>query len=594
MAFGLLGFAGAAQATPLDELTALAAYFPADTLGFATARTDDAYIDQLQALLDGVIAQIPDAEPVTLRSLLNEAVGGDFELRVRTWLGDSVALGLISLDAADYVSPDPMVEIVPPFLAAAQITDRVVVEAFVKEGGAELSTTSISDDYSVYLVDGVALLVAESVVLLGDTEATVTTAFDGFEATLADSADFTAALDALPLDDYNIAGYLNTRALVQLSIDSLAVTIDPNTPEGASALAIVPTLEQSRDALGTAAFGLTILDGRNLVFDLATTLDETAAAAQSALPGFITQSPISLDFAAHIPADAQLVIHDNGFGPELLAAFESFNALGPILQTQVDAAALLLEESGGSTDGMDMLETLDLSAINFGGGLRVAAESLFATATGLNLEADVLNWMTGDYAAYMRFLPLEGDLPFTFDAAVLWQATDPAAAAAVVDGLTAAVEAYGLGFRSEDLADGEALVLEAPIRAIIREAVPPELIGAPEFDFLFASDDEVFVAGSRPSVEFALEPGASLLESPAFVYAADQLLLPDTTTIWFVNVPPLVEALPALEGLVPSSDLADLTTLLRLLESATISAQMADDARTATARLTLTLPAAGQ
>ncbi|MDX1994187.1 MAG: DUF3352 domain-containing protein [bacterium] len=587
-----LALTSPAQATPLDELSAPSARFPADTLAFGVIRTDDAYLDQLDTLLDAVGNRLPGLIPpgISTRTLFSLLSGADFDTTIRAWLGDFIAVGL----PADAITADTVSIPTFPALLVIDITDRDAAEAFIDEMRmVPTDTRTESDDYVLIVSDqGEALLIADDVLIFGASEAAVTAAYEMPEDSLAESDLFTAALAALPEDDYNALVYLDAQALTQSSLalldEQMAAFQTPNF--SAAELSILSSLEQSAAIIGQVAAGLTILEDRNLVLDVVNTLDEATAAARDAQPGMIAQTPINPDFAANIPADAQFVIHDNGFGPEFLAAFESLDALGPLLQAQIDTIlALTLIEGTEVPPEIDLLSRLDLGAVSLGGLTRANLSVLFAGLTGLNLEDDVLSWMTGDYASYLRLLTVDEPLSVTLDAGLLFEATDPDAASAVLTQLETAANAYQLGSAKEEIGEGSALVLEAPLRVLLQGIVPPDAILAEELNLLIGTNEEVFALGSRPAVEDALLPqGDRLLDSPVYQYAAETLLLPDPFIVYFINVPPLTEALPALSVLVPENDLRQIGFFLGVLESATISARMSDD-NAITARLTLTI-----
>jgi len=56
---GIVAADNVQAASPLDDLTALAAYAPADTAFFAAMRTDDAFLDELDVLIGRVAGNFP-------------------------------------------------------------------------------------------------------------------------------------------------------------------------------------------------------------------------------------------------------------------------------------------------------------------------------------------------------------------------------------------------------------------------------------------------------------------------------------------------------------------------------------------------------
>ncbi|MCC7209701.1 MAG: DUF3352 domain-containing protein, partial [Anaerolineae bacterium] len=168
----------------------------------------------------------------------------------------------------------------------------------------------------------------------------------------------------------------------------------------------------------------------------------------------------------------------------------------------------------------------------------------FQEATGLDLEADVLSWMTGDAAAFVGYTPPTPGAPSAlwsmvtndeatgqdFDFGVVVKATDPAAAATVVERLGAALEAQ----MQERPAPRVSLVRE-PVRGadavVIRMDMPG--LDAP-LDFVLASNDQVMVFATRPAAEAILSGEGGLAQKPAFL-EAQTYVLPGTVQLHYFD-----------------------------------------------------------
>jgi len=211
-----------------------------------------------------------------------------------------------------------------------------------------------------------------------------------------------------------------------------------------------------------SAAGLTIMDGRNFVFDTVTVISDEAVAMQEDMPGFVEQNPTSVDFAANIPASSgQLVIIDNGFGPDALALFEAFNAVGPFLDVLIDEGVNVGTQFGLVPGEAQMAsEMIDLGTINLGGWIQNQVTQIYAGFTGLNLEHDILEWMTGDYALYFALIPVESDLGFSFDVVMITENTDDEATSYIIERLAEASDLYDAPYTMEEIGDGEALVVD--------------------------------------------------------------------------------------------------------------------------------------
>ncbi|RMG69936.1 MAG: DUF3352 domain-containing protein [Chloroflexi bacterium] len=543
-----LVLAGGIQAKPVEELTALAAYFPADTQVFAAIRADDGYAETL----NGVLAQIDqntggdlltdDMIIPSIKDLL-----GQFLFEDMSWVGETAAIGLVDVMQQTAV-------------IAFEIGDPTGVELFIEDVFFGMADVTEGDGYTIYSNGSEQFLVTDEVVLTSNID--LVTLFEQ-ESSLAASSDFTNAFDLLPNDRYNIALYINSSALNTSLMNNMTDMDEFNN--------LMPMFESG----GNVAVGFTILNGRDLVIDVA--VDEVILPLGLIPPA---QNPINLDFAQHIPGNAQLVIHDNNLSGDVLYSFEAMNVLGPVLQELIETFA---EMDNADTFG------LDVSTINFGGLTKNAIIPIFAGLTGLNLEDDVLSWMTGDYALTLSLIQVPDPIGFTLDGAFIVEATEAEAAANVVSQLGRAAELYGLAGVSMD---DDVVVLGDLLPSLLEAGgLPADILDeSPSLDFLIASNDDVFAFGSRPAVTFALDPQAfTLADHPDFQHAAS-LFLPETQTVFYIGTDGLVEALPALNvlGLRPE-EIQQVQFLLAQVESLTISGVQLDESSVVT-RLTLSIP----
>ena len=611
------------RATPIEELTSLAEYFPGDTLAYATIRTDDGYFEEI----DSVIAQVnanfdgqllpPEMAEMSSRDLFAEAAF-DGDTTVLDWLGDSLAIGIPGLDV-DALMMGDMDEF--PFLIAAQIDDVEAAAAFF--GLADAPVTDAG--YRLQADSSTAVLLAEDVLLLGTVGVDVEAAFQR-DGTLAANEDFIALLDAMPEAEYNAFGYFDAtgvnESLTELTTASIqAMGMDDDMGSTMMGLNNLLMTNGAQDA-GQLAFGLTLLDGRTLTADLVFNVPE------SQMMMMPEQVPVDLEFAGRVPAEAELVIHSTNFGGQMLAQFAALDTIMPQLQMTLDMLLTefapedeelpedlrlflsdLITEAGLNffvqpEDLVDIVRDIDLGPIMVGGILENQITPIFAGFTGLNLRDDVLDWMTGDYAIWLSLYPVESDLDFTVDLGYATVATSPEEAAYIVERLTEALGLYGLGHFVETIGGGDALVFSAPVRAITAlmlgggAELNAILAETPELDLIFGANDDVFTFSSRPGAAFALTgEGDSLLDDPAFTYAVENLFLENTNSVLWVSTAPLaddvLEIFPALEETLGADGMQGfdqaVIALANAVESATITSTL--DGNVGTARLTLTVPA---
>ena len=228
------------------------------------------------------------------------------------------------------------------------------------------------------------------------------------DGSLGSSAAFTGAMDKLPADDYNLTVYM---ALGDLFTEALQ---QESQATQATMSAIMPLL----NAIGPVAIGGTILNDVSLTLDYAMELD-TSAYEDIGLPSPTNLAPLDPAFAAHVPADAPLVIFQTGLG-------YNFDGMMAGLDLQAEAMG---EEGAQIQEGIAQFE------------------AMFTQFTGLDLREDVISWMTGNYAVFLKLNPelntssafgVFATFPVEFGLAV--EATDPTQAAATVEGLTKGIE----------------------------------------------------------------------------------------------------------------------------------------------------------
>ena len=579
----LFSFGGTASATPVDELTGLSQYFPENTAAFAVIRTDAGYIETLDGLIGAVANRLPadtlgDIEGVSVADLLDLGssliFGQPYNGGLDQVIGASAAVGVFDVDSLIEMGMAGEVSGVTdvPFMIALEIQDRAAVVEFLSTIGSRVEVTS-GDAYDLVNDFESFALVADDVVLLSPTNI-VEAAYNADNTSLQDSQNFNKALSAFPADGYNIFLYVDASAIIAPIMDMLEEEMAMQDMDMTGLFGGAMSAENA----GAFALGFTVIEGRTLAIDAVSVQTEAGLNAMMEAPGYVEQVPASADFAQYIPADAQLLIHDNGFGPDFLAIFDMLDAFGPMFQQQLDVMA---EQSGNDIP-------IDLSAINFGGLLQLPITTTFAGLTGLNLEDDVLSWMTGDYASYLSLIPVESDPGISLNVGLVFEATDTEAAADVVAQLAESASAYRVTHSMETIGDGEALVLPNAIRSLFPADLRERAQDTPELDILVGADANVFVIGSRPAVEAALNPTNSLVDDPTFQYAAENALLANAVSVYYIGVPAIIEALPALQILGASGrELQQVADFLGVLESATISSAMTESGTIT--RLSLTI-----
>jgi hypothetical protein len=568
----LLALLGAAvvpaAAVPTEDLAALAAHMPGNSLMYAAIRTDDAYIETLDGLIAKLVEAIPNGEmPTTIREALDDAAssfGGTFNEVFRPWFGDTAAISIRSYEFLMDNDPDNDIR---SFTAAVAITDPAGATAYfddLVERGDGISQGGGVYAFSVNRSDVIVdVSVTDDVVLFGNLVMTR-------EAALSENPLFTDSLANLPENDYNILLWINYPSFV----DSVMSTM-MNMPEGMGQEAFQQQMDMMGSLLGSiggAAVGFTILDGRTLTIDLAANVDlEMLASSMGVDPAMLILPPINVDFANRALSGTPLYVQ----GTNLAASFAQLPmSLAQAMPGLSGNPMMTPEEAQEMVD--EALQQVDF---------------VLRGATGLTLE-DITSWMTSDYALYLTLAPsvmeaesmfqlMMGDgLPVDF-ALIVDASGDVEAAADVVTGLGSAFELLSTQINSAGGAEAsvEAADGMVTLRLITRDVPFP-------IEIAVASNDEVFVLGTMRAVEAALNNNGGLLNDPAYREALGYAL-PNGTSFAYAAGGGLLP-LAAVAGADDEEMGAGLEALFTLLNSSIISGAYEDGL--SRARATITLP----
>ena len=587
LALLVLMLATTVNATPIDDLNDLAQYYPEDTIAYGVFRLDDGYRDTLQSVINLVgenfardefvpaVFELPPL-PIILDQVLLGGLSEFLDLDFNAWTGDSIALGLLSPLEAEAVLITLALSDTDAFLADIADTSPDL---------AEVEITQVDDVTQVTLTfsgDNLEIVVADDTLFLAENVELALAAATADGAGLLDNAMFNDTMTQMPGDEYNALAYIDGQRLSDEFLRLMAEFDDM----GMSAIFEAANMSETNGAIG---IGLTALDGRTLALDLATV--PTNPDAYTARPGFVLQESVSAGFAANIPGYTQLLIHDYDIQADFQAVIDALDATMPILQSQLEA--IIENQDMGFGPEADMLRSLDLSTINLGGVIKHSIIPLFAGFTGLNLEDDVLAWMTEDIALTTSIIPVDGDLGFSFDITLLAATSDIEAKTTVINALGRAAQLYGIPrvFAQDSIAVSFPTVL--PQLVSIITGLPDDVTAIEALDFVVAANDDMLAMGSRPGVDLALSgEGDTLADNPVFQSAAGYIV-PDAYTVWFVNGQEIAKGIEYLLPLAGDNaydqfDILSLQFLVAQMESMTISANMDESGATAS-RLTITL-----
>ncbi len=553
-------------AAPTNRLNSLAKHFPADTAMFISFRTDDAYIDALDALIAQVAAAVPDAGPVTsIRDGLNEGISqllgdGTFDSEVRTWLGDVASVGVTSLEQA--FDGDSSNDDENPFLVAVAINDRAGAEDFFERGLSNSGTEFTSDEQ-----DGFTVLTSsddEGIIAVGDSVLYISNDADSIpfsdpSSPLSQDENFTNVTEALPAGDYNITAYIN--------VGSIFSALREMENFGSSEMAILGSVAPFIENYPGVAIGATILDERSLTIDFVqpyTPILEAMAemGVEMSMPG-----PVDPAFANRIPAGTPVVIH--GTGLNLL--YENFLA-----QLQLQAEMM---------SGMDMPGAMTEEQI--AEGLQQVS-FVVQGLTGLNFEEEIIPALDGDFALYLSLKPdlaeaesmmdVMGSLPVDFG--LLVEVNDPTVTQGLIKGIGEALK------DAQDVTVEESMEDNFPrldISITSRDVPFP-------IQLVLTGNDDVLFFGTPDVLNAALREDGGLPSDAAF-QEAGVYALSDANQVWYLapqGFLPLVNLATVL-GSGPSAETQaqQLEALLNLFSSSSLTTSLQGDYQYSRAVLTL-------
>ncbi|MCB9460395.1 MAG: hypothetical protein H6670_12155 [Anaerolineaceae bacterium] len=556
-----------AQAQSVD-LTSLAHYLPTDVPIYIAANSSAGSIetvDSLASRLSGIIGMSVGSTPFS--DLLDSEVQymdsqSDFDSLVRPWLGDTIAMAVIS--------PTQFIDDGELYLFVS-VTDELRARKYLN---LALENSSYADEYTISEYAGGTLYLAsedvgwnDSYWLTSDVLVVADSSYDGFlyeppsGDSLADNPKFNDTVALLPEDNYGAMMYLDTQAILQI-LDEMGMSEAEGMFPGMN-------VSQLQEAIGAQAWGFGLMRGRHLTIDFAQHISLGVLEA-AGFPMSIT-GPVDPAFAQYIPADSALVLHDTQLGETISQTLDTLAMMGEIFGAEQQRQ---LDDWGYASDELTTMANLDEMAAF----LRLSYKGL----SGSSLE-DSTAWMTGDYAAYIA-LPLVDDV-LSVDIGAVTTVTDAAAAAAFSQSLQNILDAWGADYT----VDGQVVTFSA-LRQLAERMQAMEMgamMDLPDLDILFGYNDSVFAIGTRPGVENALNGGSSLADSEAY-QVASEVFLPDTQAIAYVDTQILTAGLYEMDSRA-NADTVELANILGEFESASITADYSEDG-IGIVRFVLTLP----
>lgn len=555
-------FAPVAQVDAQAEATPFADQMPAETVFYASLRTDQAYIDALNSVLGrfGPVldnlnqsgAGVPPSQMLDLNALLDlafqQSAGVTFSQGVRPWLGDNAAIGVFGENSSQ-------------FLLAAQVTDGAAALDFFRNTAGSEVTESTQGDFTV-LSDATGATIATNGGELYAAMNQNAIPFNGaLQNNLASQSNFQNAVSSLPAGQYNAVFYSDLGSVAQDLSGAFMQGFSQGFggSMGNNGQGNVNPAQQVPDSLPFAV-GATILNNSTLTLDVASPLmdDATSQAVGNAL-----STPISTDFARFIPSEAGLVIHASN------------------LQATYNQVVQAAQQQSGA-DVQSQLEQVRQLSQQF---------------LGVPFE-DLLGLLSGDYALFAGapegavMNTMQGNAP-QFSAGLVLETTDAATAEQVLSSVqtfasSMAGNQQNVTVESGQVAGAQALIINATVNQG-GMSFPLELV--------FAVNQDVVVFANRSAAETVLQGQGGLNNSQNYQTASADFL-PNATSVWYVGqngLRSLGEAIAAGANVtgqsqaVPGQPMELVNQIVPAFNNLTISTASAENGNAVLTRLTIAL-----
>lgn len=498
----LIVFPAAAQPRSDASMPVLegANYLPADATLYAAIRLDPGYLEQTTALLSRFeeIAGEADVREALIDSLGRQAAP---LIDASSWIAVGTTAATANLD--ELTDRDSQAA----FLFG--IRDRAALEPVLSE--LEMTVTEQRGVWTLYSVDNAVYAALKDDLLIVSPDAGyVQMVLSGDYASLADAAAFTDVVGQLPEPAYDFIAYLDVGTVVRMS------------PEFSGRRGAEPPTAVT-DAFGAVALAGVNRGGRDLLLDLQVGFgDLSALEAYGFSSAMITGPAVDPAFMAHLPANTQFVLHSRDIGGALQQVFDTLNAFGALSAQVPDVARSLRGVPG--------------MGARFGDTAKAALNLVLTAALGLDVDADVINLLNGDFALFASIVPVRS--PLRFAPALGLITADGAAGPRYAEAVSAALAEADLPADVTSYGDGGSIVSLSPMTDPIVAAEFSALAADdPAYDFALAYNDSVMILGSTSSAQYALAPdGPSLLDTPEFQHALESLLLDGAQLVGFINV----------------------------------------------------------
>jgi len=513
------------QIQALTDAKDLARFMPADSVFYANIRLDDGYIDLLDTLIERITSKLPAnllppmlSQPKLLRTQLEAALktaGLDYQNDIRSWLGDRAALSVGSIAGvmASAKTPANM-----PVLLAIEVTDKAKTEAFIDALLARGKATDFfkktpSDTETTYLSAlpqlPVEIAVRQGVLFIG-TPASIS-AVDTKSAKLDQSQKFTDTMSLLTAPSYSQLFYIDVPEVLKVSAATMTRNMTPDRTK---------MLQDIINGLGPEAIGLTVQDDSALTIDVALKIADKTKFESAGIKLPMGKS-VKPEFDAYIPDNAIAIIH------------------GTDIKNSIDSALASLQSAAAASSNPSNADSVKRSLDQLTNALKAF--------TGLDLQTDILGWLTGDFAMFIGYDVPEPGAPSLItsvltasldktqkvtygglDFGLVIEAADPAKAQNMVAKLSDALPKFAASAKDVKISTEEI----SGAKALVLSVSSPQL--ANTVDLVIAANDKVFVIATRDAATKVLSGSGGLDKNEVYA-AASKYFVAKPLQVYYLN-----------------------------------------------------------
>jgi hypothetical protein len=510
--------AAAQDRVPVPDIVRYAEYAPGDAALYAAIRMDAGFRETMNALLARL-------EPLVGDTDINDFFEDIFnEDELFSFAGDALVLTVLS-PAADF---GDLLDDGSPVAITFGIKDFEAAKTFIEDGlGGPMEDRN---GWLVYEEDEVVrAMLRGDVMIVSPDFAFTDQLLSGDYGKLTNDARFQDTLARLPLPNYDFIVYADLTSIAVAQHNRPEPVTQGREDDTASDAAAADTAPDAvsalTGALGSVAIGGVNVGGRDLLLDAIMLYGDTGALAALGLdPEELGAPAVDLTFASRVAGDTQFYMQSTNLGGLLQQTFDFLNVAGAIMAGDASTGYFGLE--GYVNDKM-------------GATLKTAAGFGLGAATGLNLDADVIDVLEGDFALFSSVQPDPSGMVVPSMGIVLDESGQGENYSTAVVSM---LDRAGYPITRVPLRDGgEAIDLSAltdPFMAsMLNRGGSFDAASDPRFDVWFGAGDGVMAFGTAPTVQFALGPsGESLADNAAYQHAVESVFLDGAQGIMFFNI----------------------------------------------------------